>query len=84
MYLLVITIKQVMIMIKQIIEKLVKAYNDYRNDEMIHILVETDNRIYNCYDRIGYGDKGLSFIDEDDKAILLEYKDIVGVKVRSI
>lgn len=51
---------------------------------MIHILVETNNRIYNCYDKIGYGDRGLSFIDEDGKAILLEYKDIVGVKVHSI
>ena len=69
---------------KHLVEKLVKAYNDYRNDEMIHILVEINSRIYNCYDRIGYGDRGLSFIDEDDKAVLLEYKDVVGVKVRVI
>ena len=69
---------------KQLVQKLVKAYNDYRNDEMIHILVETNSRIYNCYDRIGYGDRGLSFIDEDGKAVLLEYKDVVGVKVRVI
>lgn len=69
---------------KNIIQRIVNAYNDYRNDEMIHILVETNNRIYNCYDRIGYGDKGLSFIDEDGKAIFLEYKDVIGVKVRDI
>ena len=69
---------------KQLVQQLVKAYNDYRNDEMIHILVETNSRIYNCYDRIGYGNRGLSFIDEDGKAILLEYKDIVGVKVAEI
>lgn len=69
---------------KQLVQKLVKDYNDYRNDEMIHILIETDNIIYNCYDRIGYGDKGISFIDEDSKSVLLEYKDIVGVKVRNI
>ena len=69
---------------KQLIQKLVKDYNDYRNDEMIYILVEINSRIYNCYDRIGYGDRGLSFIDEDGKAVLLEYKDIVGVKVRNI
>ena len=69
---------------KQLVEKLVKAYNDYRNDEMIHIIIEIDGMLYNCYDRIGYGNRGLSFIDEDDKAVLLEYKDIVGVKVRSI
>ena len=69
---------------KQLVQKLVKDYNDYRNDEMIYILVETNSRIYICYDRIGYGDRGLSFIDEDGKAALLEYKDIVGVKVRSI
>ena len=69
---------------KQLVQKLVKAYNDYHNDEMIHILVEINSRIYNCYDKIGYGDRGLSFIDEDGKAVLLEYKDVVGVKVRSI
>ena len=69
---------------KQLVQKIVKAYNDYRNDEMIYILVETNSRIYNSYDRIGYGDRGLSFIDEDGKAVLLEYKDVVGVKVRSI
>ena len=69
---------------KQLVQKLVKAYNDYRNDEMIHILVETNSRIYNCYDRLGYGNRGLSFIDEDGKAVLLEYKDVVGVKVRII
>lgn len=69
---------------KNIIQRIVNAYNDYLNDEMIHILVETNNRIYNCYDRIDYGDRGLSFIDEDDEAVLLEYKDVVGVKVRSI
>ena len=69
---------------KNIIQRIVNAYNDYHNDEMIHILVETNSRIYNCYDRIGYGDRGLSFIDEDGKAALLEYKNVVGVKVRSI
>lgn len=69
---------------KQLVQNLVKAYNDYHNDEMIHILVETNSRIYNCYDRIGYGDRGLSFIDEDCEATLLEYKDIVGVKVAEI
>ena len=69
---------------KNIIQRIVNAYNDYYNYEMIHILVETNSRIYNCYDRIGYGDRGLSFIDEDGEAVLLEYKDIVGVKVRSI
>lgn len=51
---------------------------------MIHILIEVGNMIYNCYDRIGYGDRGLSFIDEDDKVVLLEYKDVVEVKVEVI
>lgn len=69
---------------KQLIQKLVKDYNDYCNDEMIHIIIECDNISYNCYYRIGYGNKGLSFIDEDGKAILLEYKDVVGVKVSDI
>ena len=69
---------------KQLVQKLVKAYNDYLKDNMIYIIIECDNISYNCYDRIGYGDRGISFIDEDGKAALLEYKDIVGVKVRVI
>ena len=69
---------------KHLVQKLVKDYNDYRNDEMIYIIIECDNISYNCYDRIGYGNKGLSFIDENGKAILLEYKDVVGVKVSDI
>lgn len=69
---------------RQLVQKLVKTYNDYHNDEMIHILVETNSIIYNCYDKIDYGDRGLSFIDEDGKAVLLEYKDVVGIKVCSI
>lgn len=69
---------------RQLVQKLVKTYNDYINDKMIHILVETNSRIYNCYDVISYGNRDLSFIDEDGKAVLLEYKDVVGVKVRSI
>ena len=69
---------------KHLVQKLVKDYNDYRNDEMIHILIEVDGMIYNCYDDIKYSDKGISFIDEDNKAIMLLYENIVGVKVRLI
>lgn len=69
---------------KHLIEKLVKAYNDYRNDEMIYIIVETNNILYQCYDKVTYGEKGISFIDEDDKHITLDYEIIVGVKVRLI
>lgn len=69
---------------KRLVQKLVKVYNDNRNDNMIHILIEVDNMIYNCYDDIKYGDKGISFIDEDGKAVILEYKYITGVKVRVI
>lgn len=69
---------------KQLVQKLVKVYNDNRNDNMIHILIEVDNMIYNCYDDIKYGDKGINFIDEDNKAIMLPYENIVGVKVRVI
>ena len=69
---------------KQLVEKLVKDYNDYRNDNSIHILIEVDDTIYNCYDNIKCGDKGIAFIDDDNKAIMLPYENIVGVKVRVI
>ena len=69
---------------KQLVQKLIKDYNDYLKDNMIYIVIEVDGMIYNCYDDIKYGDKGISFIDEDGKAVILEYKDVVGVKVRVI
>ena len=33
---------------------------------------------------INAGNKGIAFIDEDNKAIMLPYENIVGVKVRVI
>lgn len=69
---------------KQLVQKIVEVYNDNRNDNMIHILIEVDNMIYNCYDDIKYGDKGIAFIDEDGKPVLLAYKYVVGIKVRNI
>ena len=69
---------------KQLVQKLVKAYNDYLKDNMIYIVIEVDGMTYNCYDDIKYGDKGISFIDEDGNLVILEYKYIVGVKVRVI
>lgn len=69
---------------KHLVQQLVKAYNDYRNDEMIYIIIECDNISYNCYDGVNYGNKGISFVDEDNKAIMLPYENIVGVKVRVI
>ena len=69
---------------KQLVQDIIKTYNDYRNDEMIYIIIECDDISYNCYDGVTYGNKGIAFIDEDGKAVLLEYKDVVGVKVRVI
>lgn len=51
---------------------------------MIYIIIETNNMIYNCYDKVAYGNIGIAFIDEDGKAIMLTYENIVGVKVRVI
>lgn len=69
---------------KHLVQQLVKAYNDYRNDEMIYIIIECDNISYNCYDKVAYGDIGIAFIDEDGKGLTLLYENIVGVKVRVI
>ena len=70
---------------KQLVQKLVKDYNDYlKEDELVHILIETNNMIYNCYDKVAYGDTGIAFIDEDGKGLILLYENIVGVKVRVI
>lgn len=61
---------------KHLVQKLVKDYNDYlKEDELVHILIETNNNmIYNCYDKVSYGDVGIAFIDEDGKGLILLYK----------
>lgn len=69
---------------KHLVQHLVKAYNDYRNDEMTYIIIECDNISYNCYYRVTYDNKGIAFVDEDNKAIMLPYENILGVKVRVI
>ena len=69
---------------KHLVQKLVKDYNDYHNDEMIYIIIECDNISYNCYDGVSYGNKEIAFIDEDGKGLTLLYENIVGVKVRAI
>ena len=69
---------------KHLVDKQVKDYNDCRKYEMIYIIIECDNISYNCYDRVTYGNKGIAFIDEDNKAIMLPYENIVGVKVKVI
>ena len=51
---------------------------------MIYIIIECNNISYNCYDGVTYGNKGIAFIDENNKAIMLPYENIVGVKVRVI
>ena len=70
---------------KHLVQNLVKDYNDYlKEDELVHILIETNNTIYNCYDKVAYGDICIAFIDEDGKGLTLLYENIVGVKVRVV
>ena len=71
---------------KHLVQKLVKVYNDYlKEDELVYIVIETNNNmIYNCYDKVAYGDIGIAFIDEDGKGLTLLYENIVGIKVRVI
>lgn len=60
---------------KQLVQNLVKAYNDCLKDNSIHILFETKKRTYNCY-----GSDKITFKDEY-KLVLLDYEDITGIKV---
>ena len=69
---------------KQLVQNLVKAYNDYLKDDSIHILVETKKITYNCYEDIFYGTDKITFKDEDNKLVLLDYEDITGIKVAEI
>ena len=68
---------------KHLVQIIAKDYNDHlKDDELIHILTESNNIIHNCYDEIAYGDVDIAFIDEDGKGLTLLYENVVGVKVR--
>ena len=65
----------------QIVKDIIKVSVD---EPKVYYVIETKDKSYNCYHDIKYGDKCISFIDEDGNAVILEYKYIVGVKVRVI
>ena len=68
---------------KHLVQKLIKDYNDYlKEDELVHILIETNNMIYNCYDKVTYEDIDITFIDEDGKGLTLLYENVIGDKAR--
>ena len=69
---------------RQIVKKIVEVFNDNYKYDSIHILVETKKRTYNCYEPIFYGTDKITFKDEDDKLVLLDYEDITGIKVDEI
>ena len=69
---------------KQLVQKLVEVFNDNYKYDSIHILIETKKRTYNCYEAMFYGTDKITFKDEDDKLVLLDYKDITGIKVADI
>ena len=69
---------------KQLVKKIVEVFNDNYKYDSIHILVEIKNRTYNCYETIFYGTDKITFKDEDNKLVLLDYEDITGIKVAEI
>ena len=69
---------------KQLVKKIVEVFNDNYNYNSIHILFEIKKRTYNCYEAIFYGTDKITFKDEDNKLVLLDYEDITGIKVAEI
>ena len=71
-------------MIKHLVKKIVEVFNDNYNYYSIHILVETKKRTYNCYEAMFCGTDKITFKDEDNKLVLLDYKEITGIKVAEV
>lgn len=66
---------------KQLIQKIVEAYNEDFALEPIYIIIESNGHYYNCYDRIVIINDVITFVDDYVKTIVLECKDIDSVKV---
>ena len=69
---------------KQLVKKIVEVFNDNYKYDSIHIWFETKKITYNCYEAIFYGTDKITFKDEDNKLVLLNYEDITGIKVAEI
>lgn len=62
-------------------EKIIKISN--WNDKL-YVEIETKDNSYNCYDNVMFGFDKLSFIDDNNKLIILNIEDVTGVKVADV
>lgn len=62
-------------------EKIIKISN--WNDKL-YVEIETKDNSYKCYDTVMFGFDKLSFIDDNNKLIILNIEDVTGVKVADV
>lgn len=65
----------------QILERLIKVSN--WNDKL-YTVIETKDNSYNCYDNIITCIEQLSFVDNYNKVIVLNIKDVIGIKIADV
>lgn len=65
---------------RQLIENIIKVSV---NEAKVYYVIETKDKSYNCYEEITL-DSVIRFVDEDNNMIVLEYEDIVAIKVAMI
>ena len=59
-------------------EKIIKVSN--WNDKL-YVVIETNDNSHNCYGNVMFGFGKLSFIDDNNKLIILNIKDVTGIKI---
>lgn len=62
-------------------EKIIKISN--WNDKL-YVEIETKDNSYKCYGTVMFGFDKLSFIDDNNKLIILNIEDVTGVKVSDV
>ena len=66
---------------RQVIKNIIKVSVD---EPKVYYVIQTKDKSYNCYEEIALSNDVIRFADDDNNRIVLEYKDITGIKVAEI
>ena len=66
-----------------LLESIIKAINTELKNGLIYVVIDNNYNHYNCYEPIDIYDGGnkIGFYDDEDTRIILNHKEIVGIKI---
>lgn len=66
-----------------LLENIIKAINTELKNGLIYVVIDNNYNHYNCYEPIDIYDGGnkIGFYDDEDTRIILNHKEIDGIKI---